>query len=95
MKVFKFGGASVETAERIQNVSTIIQTFTNEPLVVVISAIGKTTNALEKIATSFFDGKQQEALQLFQQLKEQHNNISLSLLKSNTHKISIQLQHFY
>ncbi len=95
MKVFKFGGASVETAERIQNVSTIIQTFTNEPLVVVISAIGKTTNALEKIAISFFDGKQQEALQLFQQLKEQHNSISLSLLKSNTHKVSIQLQHFY
>ena len=72
MKVFKFGGASINTIERIQNVARIIQTFSGEKLLIIISAMGKTTNALEKVAAAFYEGNKEEALKLFQQIKEEH-----------------------
>lgn len=49
MKVFKFGGASVKNAEAVRNTTSIIRSFSNERLLVVVSAIGKTTNALERV----------------------------------------------
>jgi aspartate kinase len=49
MKVFKFGGASLNDAASVKNVVSIIKAHVNEHLVVVVSAMGKTTNALEKI----------------------------------------------
>ena len=53
MKVFKFGGASVSTAERIKNVGEILKKYSDEQLLVVVSAMGKTTNALEKVIEAF------------------------------------------
>lgn len=52
MKVFKFGGASVKSAEAVRNTASIIQSFSSEKLVVVVSAMGKTTNALERVVTA-------------------------------------------
>ncbi len=49
MKVFKFGGASVKDASAVRNVSKIIQLYKGEKIIVVISAMGKTTNALEEV----------------------------------------------
>ena len=49
MNVFKFGGASVKDASAIQNLAEIVKVYSNEPLLVVISAMGKSTNALEEI----------------------------------------------
>ena len=49
MKVFKFGGASVKNASTIQNVAAIIKEYADEPLLIVVSAMGKTTNALEQV----------------------------------------------
>src|SRR4051812_47599741 len=49
MKVFKFGGASLKNAAGIKNVASIISAFSAKDLLVVVSAMGKTTNALEKI----------------------------------------------
>jgi aspartate kinase len=72
MKVFKFGGASVSNHEKIKNLGAILQQFPNEQIVVVISAMGKTTNALEKVAETFFSGQKETALDLFQQVKKQH-----------------------
>jgi len=48
MKVFKFGGASLKDAAAIRNVTSIVKNHTNQ-LVVVVSAMGKTTDALENI----------------------------------------------
>jgi aspartate kinase len=56
MKVFKFGGASVKDAAGVRNVALILQSFIASPVIVVISAMGKTTNALEKILNQFRDG---------------------------------------
>lgn len=57
MKVFKFGGASVKDAESVKNVAAILKIFPNDELVIVISAMGKTTNALEKLTDSFYNKK--------------------------------------
>ncbi|TRX57778.1 aspartate kinase [Fulvivirga sp. M361] len=57
MKVFKFGGASIRSAEAIKNISNIIRLHKGDQLLVVVSAMGKTTNALEKIAIHRLSGK--------------------------------------
>lgn len=59
IKVFKFGGASVRDAEGFRNVGTILKKFAEEKIAVVVSAMGKTTNALEEVVKSHHarDGK--------------------------------------
>ena len=47
MLVFKFGGASVKSAEAVRNIVKILKAYQEEEIVVVVSAMGKTTNALE------------------------------------------------
>jgi aspartate kinase len=66
MQVFKFGGASVSTTERIYNVAHILKKYKGEKLLVVISAMGKTTNALERVVDAFYKGNKEEALHLFE-----------------------------
>lgn len=83
MKVFKFGGASVNSVERIKNVGDILKLYPNEKLLVVISAMGKTTNALEKVVDAFYQENRQEALQLFEQVKKQHLTTAKYLLVTN------------
>jgi aspartate kinase len=80
MKVFKFGGASVSTAKRIRNLATILQNYRSEKILVVISALGKTTNALEKVVEAFFNGNKEECLALFHTIKLDHLKISEQLL---------------
>ncbi|HEU4634435.1 MAG TPA: aspartate kinase, partial [Flavisolibacter sp.] len=84
MKVYKFGGASVSTAERIQNVAQILGKYNNEKLLVVISAMGKTTNALEKVVEAFYREEKEKALQLFEQTKQQHLEIASQLINLST-----------
>lgn len=95
MKVFKFGGASVNSVERIQNVAAIMQAHKDEKMVVIISAMGKTTNALEKVAETFYTGKKDEALQLFNQVKQQHITTAKYLLVTNYLACEQQLRDFY
>ncbi len=77
MKVFKFGGASINSFERIKNLSWILQHHKEEKILIVISAMGKMTNTLEKIAEEYFEGKSDQAFLLFESVKSQH----LSLVK--------------
>ena len=69
MKVFKFGGASVKNAEGVRNVEHIVRLATNAnananaDLMVVVSAMGKTTNALERVVEFLEAGKEEQALQ--------------------------------
>lgn len=57
MKVFKFGGASVRDAEGMKNVAEILRLFPSEHLAIVVSAMGKTTNALEDLTRAYAKGK--------------------------------------
>ena len=64
IKVFKFGGASVKDSEGFRNVGQILQKYSDEKIVVVVSAMGKTTNALEEVVKSFYaqDGQTETLL---------------------------------
>src|SRR6185436_667600 len=83
MKVFKFGGASVSTAERIRNVAKILNQYQNDSLLVVVSAIGKTTNALEKVVEAFYAKDKESALRLFEGIKKNHLDLMQELSSSN------------
>lgn len=77
MKVFKFGGASVKDPEGVRNVAAILQSHPRQSIIVVVSAMGKTTNALEKIlslalADSSFTSE-------LQSLRDYHYNIMRDL----------------
>jgi aspartate kinase len=95
MKVFKFGGASVDGIERIRHVGKIIAEYRGEKLVIVISAIGKTTNALEKVAEAFYASKTETALELFNVIKQSHLNFAKYLLVRNYNETLEQLSHFF
>ncbi|MFW6371920.1 MAG: aspartate kinase, partial [Bacteroidota bacterium] len=56
MQVFKFGGASVKDAPSVKNLAAILNRYNDRNLVVVISAMGKTTNALENLVQAYFEG---------------------------------------
>ena len=94
MKVFKFGGASVNSADAVRNMAQIVrQHLAAAPLVVVVSAMGKTTNLLEKLVpgTQNTDAEKQE---LRQQLEAYHRGIASSLMPDNMdvqHKIDTLL----
>ncbi len=95
MKVFKFGGASVNSVERIKNLAAILQHYPSEKLLIVISAMGKTTNALEKVTEAFYAGKKEEALQLFEQVKQQHLSTAKYLLVTHYLACEAQLRDFF
>lgn len=95
MKVFKFGGASVNSIERIENVKSIISLYPNDKLMIIISAMGKTTNALEKVAEAFYAGNKEDALHLFDIIKNQHITTAKYLLVTHFNACLAQLSEFF
>lgn len=95
MKVFKFGGASLETIERIQQVGKILQAYPDDKLLIVISAMGKTTNELENVAKNFYMRKREIASQLLYNIEQFHLQVAESLLGTKEHPLFIQLQQFF
>ncbi|MEX2590409.1 MAG: aspartate kinase, partial [Chitinophagales bacterium] len=85
MRIFKFGGASIKDAQHIKNVVEIIKKHSDQPLVVVISAMGKITNAMEEVVQYTFDKKAKEAAAKIDEIKAQHLSILRDLFgdKSN------------
>ena len=57
MLVFKFGGASVKSADAVRNIVSILEKYSDKSIVVVVSAMGKTTNALERIIEAYTGGR--------------------------------------
>jgi aspartate kinase len=80
MRVFKFGGASVKDAAGIKNVYSVLQTAGYEDVLLVVSAMGKTTNALELVIKNYFD-KSPELQSSVQEVKKYHNEILLDLFE--------------
>jgi aspartate kinase len=83
MQVYKFGGASIATPERLQALMPIIEG--NKELVLVVSALGKTTNALEAIVTTACNGKKAESHELAHVLEHQHLDYAKALLNDATY----------
>lgn len=74
MQVFKFGGASVKNADGVRNLVKIVSQYGSRPLLVVVSAMDKTTNALEKVAEAWFY-KQGDSKVLLEEVKRFHVSI--------------------
>lgn len=83
MKIFKFGGASVKDADGIKNVYSVLQQAGYEDVLLVVSAMGKTTNALEVVIKNYFD-KSPELNSSVQEIKKYHNQILLDLFENDT-----------
>lgn len=79
MRVFKFGGASVRDAESVRNVARIIERFKDDKLIVVVSAMGKTTNKLESLVNAHFSGQATEAI--LEDLRKCHGDIARDLFE--------------
>ena len=75
MRIFKFGGASVKDYKAVINVGEILHLHKEDNLVVVVSAMGKTTNALEAIITSFSKQDHSQTEKLIEELKHFHHEI--------------------
>jgi aspartate kinase len=86
MKIFKFGGASVKDADGIKNVYDVLQKAGYEDVLLVVSAMGKTTNALEVVIKNYFD-KSPELNSSVQEIKKYHNQILLDLFENDNHPV--------
>jgi aspartate kinase len=86
MKVFKFGGASVRDANAVNNITEILKMYPGEKLVVVISAMGKTTNNLEMVVKSHFNNDGNSSM-LLDEIKLFHKEILMNLFPSPTHPV--------
>ncbi len=90
MKVFKFGGASVRDAQNVKNVAKIIQKEASNEAVIIISAMGKMTNAFEKIVAAFYDNKK-DIQQSIQYVYNYHIDIANNLFKKE-HSIFTEIE---
>ena len=74
MRVFIFGGASVKDADGVKNMASVLQKVGHENTLIVVSAMGKTTNALEAVIHNYFQNKA-ELQSSLQEVKKYHNAI--------------------
>jgi aspartate kinase len=86
MKIFKFGGASVKDAEGIKNVFNLLNTVGANEVLLVISAMGKTTNALEVVVKNYFE-KSSAFHASLQEVRKYHNQILLDLFEDEEHEV--------
>ncbi len=94
MKINKFGGASVKDAKSIENVSNIIATFDNNNTIIVVSAMGKTTNLLEKLVHSYYKNEN-EKWTYFNELKSAHFAIIDELFNNNSPFINSDIENIF
>tara|TARA_B100001059_G_scaffold44533_1_gene36887 strand:- start:9108 stop:10370 length:1263 start_codon:yes stop_codon:yes gene_type:complete len=87
MKVFKFGGASVKDAAGVKNILRVLRHIGFKDTLIVVSAMGKTTNALERVVHSFFENKEQFP-QDMEKVRKDHHRIIEELFESETAAIN-------
>ena len=94
MRIFKFGGASVKDADGIKNVVNLLNIVGYENTLLVISAMGKTTNALEVVIQNYFD-KSNELQSSIQEVKKYHNQIVLDLFGDDTEDVCFAVNSLF
>lgn len=95
MKVFKFGGASVKDAPSVHNIKNVIQGFQSDRLLVVVSAMGKTTNAMEEITAALFEKDLDRFRTLVQERKAFHLAIVSDLFPDKLHPIYTEVKDIF
>ncbi len=84
MEIHKFGGASVKDAEGVKNLVKVVKEVISEDTLIVVSAMGKTTNALEEVVRNYFNNKK-ELNSSLQAVKKFHNAVMFELFDSSSH----------
>lgn len=92
MKVFKFGGASVKDAAGVRNVASLLQSVGYENTCIIVSAMGKTTNALEEVVKRYFE--EQDFEKTIHKVKEQHIALATELF-DNPAEVSNEISQFF
>ena len=94
MRVFKFGGASVKDADAVKNVVNVLQEVGYSDTLVVISAMGKMTNAMEKVVESYFNDKD-EVNASIQEVIDYHNGILSELFQNPNHPVYAKVKGLF
>ncbi|WP_338357198.1 aspartate kinase [Yeosuana marina] len=94
MQVFKFGGASVKDANGVKNLAAVLQKVGFKKNLVVVSAMGKTTNALEVVINNYFNNKA-ELQSSLQEVKKYHNSILLDLFDNEHHAVFKNISNLF
>lgn len=92
MKIFKFGGASVKDADSVKNVLRVLSIQGFERCLIVVSAMGKTTNALERVVEFYFNKSDYQ--QEIAKIKEEHIQIAKGLFDEN-HYVFSEIKLFF
>ncbi len=87
MQIYKFGGASVKDAQSVRNVASILENTPHRDILIVISAMGKTTNALEEVVTNYFNEDKNALDESLQKVKDFHYQIISELFENKNHPI--------
>ena len=83
MRIFKFGGASVKDADGVRNLVQVLNYTGTADILIVVSAMGKTTNALERVISNYFQNKK-ELKSSLQEVRKYHNAILLDLFDTGS-----------
>ena len=97
MIVMKFGGTSVESAEAIERVAGIVKSRIGRRPVVVVSAMGKTTNKLLEIASQAVSGKRERFIELLHDLRDFHSREAARVVSDHSDRTAVDLainEHF-
>lgn len=86
MRIYKFGGASVKDAKGVKNLASVLKETGCENTLVVVSAMGKTTNAMEVVIKNYFENKGELQSSIYDVIKY-HNEILLDLFENEGHKV--------
>ena len=92
MKVFKFGGASVKDAAGVRNVAELLQSVGYDNTCMIVSAMGKTTNALEEVVKRYFENEDFE--KTIEEVKAQHIDLAAELF-DNPVEVSNEISQFF
>jgi aspartate kinase len=87
LNIFKFGGASVNSAAMVRNVAAIVKRFSDRPLIVVISAMGKTTNALEQVLDAYMARDPLQVIEQYSKVENFHREILKELFPDLGHPV--------
>ena len=86
MKILKFGGASVKDAQGVKNLTKVLEITGTQKTLIVVSAMGKTTNSLEIVIDNYFNAKHKLHSSI-QEIKKYHNQILLDLFNNDSELI--------
>lgn len=94
MRIFKFGGAAVKDAAGIQNVAKVLEQVGYKDVFLVVSAMGKMTNAFEKLTAAYFYNTS-ESFKYVDEVRAYHYKIINDLFSDNRNEVLIEIERLF